>query len=100
MARDGVSIGNLFHLWGKQDPAQALARVEDWPAATPLPQRLSGILLAGYRDEESQQRIAQALENLPPEQLQRLATAAKDSSEHNLLIKLYPGILTKPETVR
>jgi hypothetical protein len=101
MARDGVSIGNLFRLWGKQDPAQALAQVEDWPAvATPLPQRLSGILLAGYRDKESQQRIAHALENLPPEQLQRLATAAKESGEHNLLIKLYPGILTEPEAVR
>ena len=101
MASNGVAITNLFALWARQDPEQALARIEDWPDLDPSPDyRLTQILFAGQHGEEIRERIARALEALPPDKRERLAAEVSGSDLRGDIVELYPGFLPKGDASR
>lgn len=101
MASNGVAITNLFRLWALQDPEEALARMEDWPDLDHSPDyRLTQILFAGQDGEEIRERIARALEALPPDKRERLAAEVSGSDLREDVAKLYPGFLTGGDAPR
>jgi hypothetical protein len=90
MAREGVAIINLFSLWARQDPAEALVRVEDWPGASPR-SLLYELLASDAEDRKVVENISRALEALPEEKLQRLTALVKGDRVQETILRFYPA---------
>lgn len=93
MAKQGVTITNLFSLWARHDPEQALARLEDWPGeGDSRKYRLNHILFAGSHDEEIRQNIERAMDALPAENRERLVKEVSNSPQRAEMVALYPRL--------
>lgn len=89
LAQDGVAIGNLFSVWARHDPAQALSRIEDWPGESPR-NLLHQVLAADAGNPQLVESITRALEALPEDKLQRLTALIEDDRIQDTILRFYP----------
>ena len=70
LEEQGVSLGNLFSPWARQDPQEALAESLDRPGTEDSPTLF--VLGAGFDDPERAKQIRALLEALPAEQFSKV----------------------------
>jgi hypothetical protein len=97
LAREGVEIRNVFATWARQDPAEALARLDSFPDLLPPEpgRRVGEILQAGADHPQYHEAIRAALVKMPAADLteiaDRLGEYHQSQPEHaDQLMRLYP----------
>jgi hypothetical protein len=103
LAREGIEVGNVYATWARQDPAEALARLDSFPDLHPPEpgRRIGEILQAGADQPQHQEAIRAALVSMPAEDLReivdRLGEYRQLEPEHaDQLERLYP-VLAVPD---
>jgi hypothetical protein len=99
LANDGVQIDNLFSIWARSDPRQALEHWERWPGAGPDDEslRLVRIFMAGMDRDQDRDRISVAFGQLPEEQQRKITGALAASRWAKPLADRYPGLVPPNE---
>lgn len=104
LAREGVEVRNVFATWARQDPAEALVRLDSFPDLPPQEpgRRIGEILQAGTDQPQHHEAIRAALMKLPPADLteivNRLGEYHQFQPEHaNQLMRLYPMLVAPDE---
>jgi hypothetical protein len=104
LAREGVEVRNVYATWARQDPADALARLDSFPDLLPPEpgRRIGEILQAGTDQPQHHEAIRAALVKLPPADLteivNRLGEYHQFQPEHaNQLMRLYPMLVAPDE---
>jgi hypothetical protein len=97
LAREGVEVRNVFARWARQDPAEALVRLDSFPDLHPPEpcRRVVEILQAGADQPQHHEAIRAALVNLPAADLREIADSLGEyqqfQPEHaDQLMRLYP----------
>jgi hypothetical protein len=99
LAREGVEVWGVFPTWARQDPAEALARLDSFPDLLPPEpaRRLGEILQAGASQPQHHEAIRAALVKMPGDDLTEIVDRLREyhqlQPEHaNQLMKLYPWL--------